>query len=167
MEDSHRESHGSRDTKCTPKNGTGGPEQAKASRGYTRAGIPKDAVRRNLWRGAALWSADALWSPCILMQRLNCAYRETAELIAGHSGGRAGERDAYSRVASEGRGDSRGNGRGDWNPGGVDEPAPAFLGHVPMGIGISGCVNTSLSRRIEREQSETLHSCTLFAAWNQ
>lgn len=32
---------------------------------------------------------------------------------------------------------------------------PAFLGHVPMGIGISGCVNTSLSRRIEREQSET------------
>lgn len=38
---------------------------------------------------------------------------------------------------------------------GSGRDGPAFLGHVPMGIGISGCVNTSLSRRIEREQSET------------
>lgn len=43
---------------------------------------------------------------------------------------------------------------GGWKRGGGRD-GPAFLGHVPMGIGISGCVNTSLSRRIEREQSET------------
>lgn len=52
-----------------------------------------------------------------------------------------------------GRGVERGGGEARGGEGGRD--GPAFLGHVPMGIGISGCVNTSLSRRIEREQSET------------
>lgn len=97
----------------------------------------EDAVRRNLWRWLALHYSQhgrALKS-VYFNATANCAYRETAELIVGHSGG---------REETEGRNLEKG-----------ERAGPAFLGHVPMGIGISRCVNTSLSRRIEREQSET------------
>lgn len=101
----------------------------------------EDAVRRNLWRRLALHYSQrgrALKS-VYFNATANCAYRETAELIAGHSGGKKGMDGGNPEKGGEGG----------------KRAGPAFLGHVPMGIGISRCVNTSLSRRIEREQSET------------